>query len=206
MNQTPTTVLVFTLAFGGAMVLSDGTLATPRPGDDGQLSAATGALVAPRAAVALPARRAALADPDLDGVVSRAEAARYYEARFSLIDRDRDGRLSGREFLRSAVIDSVPMLKDSWATPLGFEAVDVDGNGARAPEELLRANGWLRTWSNGAGADEHRQATFDLLDADHDAALSKREFTDGGAEHFAARDADGDGKVTIPEFYGGKRL
>jgi Ca2+-binding EF-hand superfamily protein len=203
MNKTPTTVLVLMLAFGGATAGSDAR-ATPRPSDDGQVSATTGALVAPRA-VALPARRAALADLDLDGVVSRAEAARYYEARFSLIDRDRDGRLSGREFLRSAVIDSVPMLKDTWATPLAFDA-DGDGNRALAPERFLRANGWRRGWSNGAGADEHRQPTFDLLDADRDAVLSRREFTDGGAEQFAASDADGDGKVTIREFYGGRRL
>jgi hypothetical protein len=204
MNKTPTTALVFTLAFGGAMAWSDAR-ATPRPSDDGQVSAATGALVLP-GAVVLPPRRAALADPDLDGVVSGAEAARYYEARFSLIDRDRDGRLSGREFLRSTVIDSMSMLKDPWATPLAFDVVGGDGNGGLAPESFPRANGWRRGWSNGAGADEHRQATFDLLDGDRDAVLSRREFTDGGAEQFATSDADGDGRVTIREFYGGKRL
>jgi EF hand len=204
MSITPTTVLVFTLVFGGAMVLAGGARAAPRPGDDGQVSAATGALVAPRAAVALPARRAALADPDLDGVVSHAEAARYYEALFSLIDRDRDGRVSGHEFLRSAVIDFVHTLRRTWATPFAFDAGE--GNGALAPEEFLKSNGWRRGWSNRAGAAEHRQATFNLLDADRDAVLSRWEFIDGGTEQFAASDADRDGKVTIREFYGGKRL
>jgi hypothetical protein len=36
--------------------------------------------------------------------------------------------------------------------------------------------------------------------------LGKQEFTKAGAEDFAASDADGDGKVAIREFYGGKRL
>lgn len=205
MSRAPITVLAFALTFGSAG-LADGARAAPRPCDDGRAVAATGAVASPRIAVALPPRRAAVADPDIDGVVSHAEAARYYEARFALVDRDRDGRLSGREFLRSPGIPSLPALGGTWAAPLGFDAVDGDGNGAITPEEFLMANRWRSTWSTGAAAARQRQAIFDRLDADRDAALSKQEFTNAGAEDFAASDADGDGQVTVREFYAGQRL
>jgi hypothetical protein len=186
----------------GVVVATDGASAAPRQHTDGQ--AIAGALLPPAIAVALPPRRAAVADRDLDGIVTTAEAARYYDARFALIDRDRDGRLSGPEFERSAVPPSAPAL-GNWAMPLDFDTVDRDGNGTITPEEFLGADGWPGVWRVAAGA-HGRHAIFDAVDRDRDGALTKEEFTDAAAADFAASDADRDGRVTIWEFYGGKRL
>jgi len=204
MSRAPT-VLAFTLALGG-VVLIEGAGAAPRQGDDRQITAATGALVPPRIAVALPARRAAIPDPDLDGIVTRAEAARYYEARFALIDRDRDGRLSGREFLRPAAVRSRQARGSSRVAPLDYDAAGTDSAGALTAKELLGSNNWRGASPIAAGADGQRQAIFDALDADRDGALSRQEFTAAGAEDFAASDADGNRRVTTREFYAGKRL
>ena len=194
--------LAVALALGGA-VLVEGAGAAPRQGDDRQIIAATGALTPPRITVALPSRRVAIADPDLDGIVSRAEAALYYEARFALIDRDRDGRLSGREFLQPAAVRSRQARGSSRAAPLHHDAAN--GDGALTAKEF-RANDWRGAWPAVAGVDGQRQAIFDALDADRDGALSRQEFGDAGAEDFAASDADGDGQVTTQEFFAGKRL
>jgi EF hand len=202
-SRAGTAVLACVVAFRVA-VASDGAWAAPRQDADEQAIAAAGALLPAAIAVALPPRRVAVADRDRDGIVTLAEAARYYDARFALIDRDRDGRLSGPEFERSAAPPSGRTLGGNWAMPLEFEAVDEDGNGTITPEEFLRAGGWPGIWAPGAGANG-RQAIFDLVDSDRDGALSKEEFGDAGAADFAASDADGDGKVTIWEFYGGKR-
>jgi Ca2+-binding EF-hand superfamily protein len=194
----------FVVAFGVALAIDD-AWAAPRQDTGGQPIAGAGALLPPAIAVALPPRRAAVADRDRDGTVTSAEAARYYEARFALIDRDRDGRLSGPELERSAAPPSARRLGGNWATPLDFEAVDRDGNGTITPEEFLQADGWPGVWPVDAGA-RGRQAILDAVDRDRDGALSKEEFTEAGAADFAASDADGDGRVTIREFYGGKRL
>jgi Ca2+-binding EF-hand superfamily protein len=157
--------------------------------------------------VALGVRRVAIADPDLDGIVSPAEAERYYETRFALMDRDRDGRLSEPEFFRTGTSRSLQAV-DSFSDPRppSFEAVDVDGSGALTPEEFLRADVARRSWAVGADGDRARRSMFDAADANGDGALSKQELTEAGSRHFARSDADGDGRVTIWEFYGGTRF
>jgi Ca2+-binding EF-hand superfamily protein len=206
MSRTPIPILVFAVTFGIA-ILSHEAGATPRQDHDGETAGALEPRVPASGMVALGVRRVAIADPDLDGVVSPAEAEKYYETRFGLMDRNRDGRLSEAEFFRVGTSRPLQALDSSSATrPLSFEAVDVDGSGALTPEEFLRADVARRTWAIGADGEARRRSIFDAADANGDGALSKQELTEAGSKHFAGSDANGDGRVTIWEFYGGTRF
>lgn len=206
MSRAPITVLLFSLAIAGAALPED-SVATPADHGDAETLAARGPIVLPKRVVAFAARRVAIADFDLDGVVSSAEAQNYYAARFALMDRDRDGRLSEPEFFRVAAIRSVHALDSAFeAQPLDFEPTDLDGNGTLTSEEFMPATLGRRSRSAGAGIYERRRAVFELVDGDDDGAVSKHEFMAAGARNFVDSDADGDGKVTIGEFYGSKRL
>jgi Ca2+-binding EF-hand superfamily protein len=192
-------LMVLALAF---MVEAAG--AAPRQGDEGQPIPAATPLVGLRVVVALPVRRAAIADPDLDGVVSRMEAARYYQSRFALIDRNRDGRVSREEFLRPAAAHA-RQVRGNAPARTGHDAAGTDGIGALTANQLLGTGDRRGAWLD-AGVDRQPTAIFDLLDVGRDGTLSRQEFTDAGAEDFAASDADRDGQITIREFYAGKRL
>ena len=206
MSGTPIPILMFVVAVGIA-TLSYEAGAAPRQGVDGQTVGASESQGPARKLVALGVRRVAIADPDLDGVVSPAEAEKYYETRFALMDRDRDGRLSEPEFFRAATGRSLQAVDSFSSTrPLSFEAVDVDGSGALTPEEFLRANVVRQTFAIGADRAAQRRSIFAAADGNGDGALSLRELTDAGSGHFARSDADGDGRVTIWEFYGGTRF
>jgi hypothetical protein len=195
--------LLFALALGGAAV-AGAACAAPRMDGDAQAGAASETLVLSKAAIAAAVRRTAVADPDLDGVVTSLEAAQYYEMRFRLLDENRDGSIDGAEFLRAAAVRSLYALDGfSKPRPLAFESVDVDGNGVITAEEFLRAEVVRRT---AGGADARRQAIFERVDTDEDGVLSQHEFMGAGAQDFSGSDADGDGKVTIWEFYAATRL
>ena len=193
-------VLAFTL---GIAALPSPAGAAPRQGD-GSANGELGSPVASRATVALGARRVAIADSDLDGIVSRSEARKYYETRFILMDRNRDGRVSEAEFSRTGMSRSLRTLETAFdVRPLSFEAVDVDGNGALTPEEFLRADVARRTWASGNRGDGDQGSIFNAADSNADGALSKQELIEAGGSSYAGSDANGDGRVTIWEFYGG---
>jgi hypothetical protein len=194
---------LFAFALGG-VVLAGPTGAAPRVGDDASTEATSEALVLPKAAVALAVRRITVADPDLDGAVTRLEAAKYYETRFRVLDENRDGSVEAAEFLRAGAVLSLHAL-DAFSTPrpLAFESVDVDGNNVITPEEFLRAEVARRT---AGGRDARRQAILDVVDANRDGVLSEQEFMAAGSREFGGSDRDGDGTVTIWEFYGAARL
>jgi EF hand len=59
---------------------------------------------------------------------------------------------------------------------------------------------------NFGGLDARRQAVFEGVDANHDGMLSRQEFMAAGSRDFSGSDGDGDGKVSIWEFYGAARL
>jgi Ca2+-binding EF-hand superfamily protein len=206
MSGTPIPILVLAVTFG-IVILSHEAGATPRQSDDGQTVGALESRAPASRMVALGVRRVAIADPDLDGVVSQGEAEQYYETRFALMDRDRDGRLSEPEFFRTGTSRSLQEV-DSFSDPrpLSFEAVDVDGSGALTPEEFLRADVARRTWAIGADGEATRRSIFDAADANGDGVLSKQELTEAASKHFAGSDGNGDGRVTIWEFYGGSRF
>jgi EF hand len=206
MGRAPTLSLLFAFTLGIA-ALPPSASAAPRQGDDGPADRELGSPVLSRTTVALAARRVAIADPDLDGIVSRSEARKYFETRFTLMDRNRDGRVSEAEFSRTGMSRSLQTLETAFeARPLSFEAVDVDGNGALTPEEFLRADVARRTWAGGAAGDPGRGSIFGAADANADGALSKQELLEAGDGSYAGSDANGDGRVTIWEFYGGTRF
>lgn len=206
MSRAPLSALLLTLVVGAADTLGE-AWATPRTGGEDQAAAAPQALILPRSAVAAAVRRTAVADRDLDGEVTRVEAAQYYETRFSLLDENRDGWIGGPEFVRAVAVRSLYTV-DGFAQPrpLAFESLDVDGNGTLTPEEFLRAQLLQRSVSVAGGVDGRRRAIFDVVDTDRDGLLSRQEFADAGRQDFLASDANGDGKVSIWEFYGGTRL
>ena len=203
MSRAPIVAVLFAFSLAG-IVLAGAAGATPRLDADAAAGPASEHLVLPKGAIVGAVRRTAVADPDLDGVVTALEAASYHEARFRLLDEDRDGAVDGSEFLRAVAVRSLHTLDGlSKPRPLAFESVDVDGNGTVTPEEFLRAHAFARLVG---GVDARRRATFEAVDADGDGALSPQEFIDAGARDFGGSDADGDGKVTIWEFYGATRL
>jgi hypothetical protein len=205
-TRAPLFALRCALALGGA-VLAGAADATPHTDGGARVGAHIESLLLAKAAIAAALRRTAVADPDLDGVVTTLEAARYYATRFELLDEDRDHAIHGPEFLRAAAVRSLYAL-DGFAQsrPLAFESLDVDGNGVLTPEEFLRAELLRRHLAATGGSDSRRQATFAMADADRDGVLSEQEFADAGRQDFGSADGNGDGTVTIWEFYAATRL
>jgi hypothetical protein len=207
LRRVPLSALGYALALGGAL-LADAADATPHIENGAPVGDRAESLVLAKAAVAAAIRRAAVADPDLDGVVTPLEAARYYEVRFELLDEDRDRAIRGAEFLRAVAVRSLYGL-DGFAQqprPLAFASVDVDGDGMLTQEEFLRAELLRRTLAESGGSDAGRQAIFDRVDADRDGVLSQPEFADAGRHDFGCADGDGDGTVTVWEFYAATRI
>lgn len=206
MSRAPRSALLCALAVAGTVLAGD-TGAKPRVAGDADAGEVSEALVLPKTAITAAMRRTAVADPDLDSVVSSREAAKYYESRFGLLDEDHDGSIDGPEFLRAAAVRSLHALDGfSKPRPLAFESVDVDGNGMLTPEEFLRADVLRRTLAAAGGIDARRQAIFERVDSNHDGGLSLQEFMAAGTQDFRNSDADRDGKITIWEFYGAARL
>jgi Ca2+-binding EF-hand superfamily protein len=197
-------LIAFAVVVEGAPVTG---WATPRDYRVDQADAAPQALLLPPSAIAAAVRRTAVADPDLDGEVTNVEARQYYETRFSLLDENRDGSIDGPEFVRALAVRSLYAV-DAFAQPrpLAFESVDVDGNGVLTPEEFLRADLLRRSASMAGGVDGRRRALFDVVDGNRDGLLSEQEFMAAGRRDFLRSDANGDGSVSIWEFYGATRL
>jgi hypothetical protein len=205
-RRAPRFALCCALALGGAL-LADAADATPHIEDGAPAYDRVESLVLAKAAVAAAIRRTAIADPDLDGVVTPLEAARYYEVRFELLDEDRDRAIRGAEFLRAVAVRSLYAL-DGFAQPrpLAFESLDVDGDGMLAQEEFVRAELLRRTLAAAGDDDARRQGIFEIVDADRDGVLSQPEFADAGRHDFESADGDGDGNVSVWEFYAATRL
>ena len=93
----------------------------------------------------------------------------------------------------------------SYSTGLAFSASTTAG----PPAADTAASGGTGTDGRGnfcGGSDAGRQAIFDRVDADRDGVLSQPEFADAGRQDFACADRDGDGTVTLWEFYAATRL
>ena len=196
MKRSPLSILLLALGVASASAPVESSAAAPPAG---YAKVAVAPEAEPRMTIATAMRRTAVADPNVDGEVTSREAGRYYETRFRLLDRDRDGSIHREEFLRTAIVRAV-QVGGSFTPPRTrqFESIDLDGDGALTPEEFLRASLMKRSSS----IDGPRAALFDAVDTDRDGTLSKHEFMAAGARDFERSDADGDGKVTIWEFYG----
>ena len=204
MNRKPVSLFLLTLGVAGAIGAAAASAAAPPAG---YAEAGAAASAERRPTIAAAARRAAVADPNLDGEVTRAEAARYYRTRFRLLDADRDGWISQAEFARTAIVRSVHAGGSFAPRPTReFESFDLDGSGSLTPEEFLRAALMTRIASVTGEVGGARETLFDRVDTDRDGALSRQELMAAGARDFEQSDADGDGTVTIWEFYGGTSL
>ena len=200
MQRTSLSILLLALGVASAAAPSESSATAPPAG---YAQAAVAPKTEPRMTIATAMRRTAVADPNIDGQVTSLEAGRYYQTRFRLLDQNRDGWIHREEFLRTAIVRAV-QVGGSFTPPRTreFESIDLDRDGALTPEEFLRASLMKRSSS----IDGPRAALFDAVDTDRDGALSKHEFMEAGARDFERSDADGDGKVTIWEFYGGTSL
>jgi hypothetical protein len=205
-TRAPLVALRCALALGGA-ILAGAADATAHTNGGARVGTHIESLVLAKAAIAAALRRTAVADPDLDGVVTVLEAARYYATRFELLDENQDRAIHRPEFLRAEVVLSLYAL-DGFAQPrpLAFESVDVDANGVLTQEEFLRAELLRRSVAVTGDGDARRQAVFEIVDANRDGVLSQPEFADAGRQDFGCADSDGDGKVTVWEFYAATRL
>lgn len=215
MRNPPLSLAVAALALGiGALVPEPGHAA--RAGGGAGPALATGPHAPRDAAMLRPGRlgaaRAALADRDRDGLVTADEAEAYFKLRFSFMDGDGDGALDGAEFVRGGA----GLRRTARETPLrrgrapGFAAADVDGDGRLSREEFLLARLDANARASGPKArreaGRRRVALFKALDADGDGVVGRDEFMAAGAAHFAERDGDADGAVTVWEFRAGPRF
>ena len=209
-----------TLAAGVVLVLGTadaGTAYAARAGGGGEADAPMAnrppAGGAGRGSVLAPGQlrtsRVPVADLDRDGVVTRAEAAAYFEVRFARMDADGDDRLSEDEFLdggRAATRPPTVFAMSPRERAPDFAAFDLDGDGRLSPEEFFLARleaAGARVAAGGPDPERprRRRAAFATLDADGDGVVSRAEFLAAGAGHFVARDADGDGRATVWEFW-----
>ena len=168
-------------------------------------AAAVLAVLTAGSALAQQAPRAARADVDGDGRVSRAEFVDGRIARLTAIDANRDGSITVEE--RRSGIDT----RRNQRVSARFEALDTDGNGAVSRDEFIAARemrgdradrgarhgmrghrgGWRGGRGHGGGAGRQgaeapgplaianvqtRLTTqFDRVDADHDGFITPAE-------------------------------
>lgn len=140
------------------------------------------------------ARASALAlfehlDRDGDGQVTPAEAKdrasrwreQRFEARFALLDRDRDGRLSRWE---------------AHLPPRGFARADRDGDQRLTRTELVARAAQAPDGDRDTAA---LRSAFWRRDKNHDGRVTRAEVLAGADRRFKRKDRDGDGVLTPGE-------
>lgn len=124
----------------------------------------------------------ATADKDSNQAISETEFVTANEklgstaakARFELLDKDRDSKLSKEEYAAAAAPEKKRRKEKPGAEVIpAFATVDKDSNEAVSETEFVAANEKLGSVA--------AKARFELLDKDHDGKLTKEEYAAGAA-------------------------
>ena len=130
-------------------------------------------------------------DANGDGELSREEASRMHEERFTKLDTDGNGALSEAELAAGRLGHTDPAARAAHQAKR-FARLDADGDGLLSPDEAKRMP----------------EAVFQKLDSDSDGALSAEEFSAAGPKRHGKRgpgkmlekmDTNSDGRVDVQE-------
>ena len=172
-------------------------------------TALAGPTLAQTAAPAAPTAKPMRADANGDGVVTRAEAAAAADARFTALDRNRDGKLSadempGRRWKRD---DSTPrpdagrpdITREAFRARAleRFDRMDAnrDGRVDKSEREAMRARGGGRGHHGRGGPG----MMLRMADTNRDGVVTREEATAAAQRMFYRFDTNRDGRIDQAE-------
>lgn len=143
------------------------------------------------------------ADTNGDGVIAKSEVEAAAFAAFTKIDTNTDGFATQEELKAGHEVQRAEM-KAKWEAERAAREPKAEVDPAKAAEREAKRAEREAKWA--AGADERKAKMetkgaehFAALDKDGDGRLSKVEFTAPKLEKFAKVDTDGDSKISVAE-------